>query len=125
MFSVGLFYSSLGVLLALFGFRYLENAELGIGKRYFESLRVWIDALVLISKRFANMYLSLESLTRMLGSILRTAQHYSARALAALGHMLEHRARKVVHRTAKRARSDHYLVAEISAENVGNNQVEK
>jgi hypothetical protein len=125
MFSVGLFYSSLGVLLALFGFRYLENVELGTGRRYFHSLRSWIDTAATTAKQFSDRNLSLASLAKMLGTAMRTVQHYSARALAALGHMLEHRARRVVHRTAKRARTDHYLSSDVSTEKAEDMQVEK
>lgn len=109
MFSVGLFYVSLGILLGLLGFRWLENQELGSGVRYFESVRSWVDTHAERAKLFVRTHFALEPLTRHIVAFWRVVQHYTARLLASLGHMLEHRARRVVHRTARRPRTDHYL----------------
>jgi hypothetical protein len=117
MFSVGLFYTSLGVLLGLFGFRWLENQELGDGARYFSRTRAYIDTHAEAGKRFIVRHLSMTSIGRYVVHVVTTVQHYAARSLAQLGHVLEHRARKVVHRTARRVRTEgHYLEKEVSPE---------
>lgn len=117
MFSVGLFYTSLGILLGLFGFRWLENQELGDGARYFSRARAYVDTHTEVGKRLVRKHLSAASVGYYVLRFVTTVQHYAARAVAQLGHMLEHRARKVVHRTARRVRTEgHYLEKEASTE---------
>lgn len=125
MFSVGLFYVSLGVLLAIFGFRWLENQELGDNNRYFARTRVRIDNYSLIVRTFLQRHFSLRSLTYYSALVYQTCAHYIARVVAYVGHVLEHRARRVVHRTSRRPRSEHYLAADAARPHVDSGEVEK
>lgn len=110
MFSVGLFYTALGVLLAVFGFRHIETSELGDSAKYFAQVRSVFDKFVAQVYAFLVRHFSFDAVTQNAVHVYHVVQHYTARMLAQLGHMLEHRARRVVHRTAKRVRTGgHYL----------------
>lgn len=117
MFSVGLFYISLGTLLGILGFRWLENQELGDGARYFSRLRAWVDARSLHARDATLSFLAPARLKDFLQHAWTVTQHYVARALAYVGHVIEHRARHMAHRTAKRVRErSHYLASEAVTE---------
>jgi hypothetical protein len=131
MFSVGLFYTSLGLLLGLLGFRWLENQELGDGARYFSRMRSSVDAGVERVKVATATHLSFASVSYFFVRGYHFLQHYVARVIAQLSHIIEHRARNVVHRTAKRVREQgHYLekdvpTAESTADGAASETIDK
>jgi hypothetical protein len=113
MFSVGLFYVSLGVLLALFGVRFLENEELGEGRKYFSRTRKGIDAFAMRAYSFSCTHMSFSALSAFALQVYRALQYYSAIFIAKIAHVLESRARTMAHRSYKnRQKTQHYLDTE-------------
>jgi hypothetical protein len=114
MFSVGLFYFALGTLCALLAFRHIESLELGEGQKYFSRMRLVVDSVTERMQFFVRRNFALHAMTSTVNIWLQIAQHYTARVVAFVGHVLEHRARRVVHRTAKRVRTEgHYLEKDV------------
>lgn len=107
MFSVGLFYTSLGVLLALFAIKSHER-QAGI---YFASFRERLDDATYKLLKWAYLQCSPEALWSLFKIIFARVAHVGARGMARIAKVLEHRARHVAHRTSHHRikRQPHYL----------------
>lgn len=107
MFSVGLFYVSLGVLLALFA---IKSHERYVGV-YFESYRERLDDATYRLLKWMYLQCSPEALWGLFKMVLARVAHVGARGMAKVAKVLEHRARHVAHRTSHHRikRQPHYL----------------
>ncbi len=107
MFFIYLFVLSAGVLGILF---YVWHRELTRGERYFESIRARADVHVARLQTWLEENVTPEKLLQHGQHMATYITHHGARLMARFAHMLEYRARTVVHRTARRVRKQaHYL----------------
>lgn len=114
MFSVGFFFTSLGIVIFLFVLKTHER-ESGI---YFEEVRRTLDHKTYVALIWIFRELSPDALWGNVKRVGAWAAHHIARFMARAAKVLENRARHVAHRTSHHRvkKQPHYLESVIEEE---------
>lgn len=114
MFSVGFFFSCLGIVIFLF---VLKSHEISSGT-YFAHTRARLDKATYTLLKWFFRECAPEALWESCKRFLAHAAHYGARVMARVAKVLEHRARHVAHRTSHHRvkKQPHYLESVLDEE---------